>query len=203
MTSESTIMFHELNEIIVNQVIRILNDPSDPHHKLLRDSDFTFDDGLYSQVYYVGKFLELGKKCIIFVSTKFICDEYTKQKLEITSPNAHKLARCYDYSPYATIKQLLKFEEMGGVIGNHSYDHYNFESKHHSIKEIKNAVELQCKSSTRFFENYGFSVVDFAYPYNNKVPFYEFYLKQSGVVNFYGNERINITKILNSCCFMS
>lgn len=199
-SQNNVILFHELNENIVTEIVNIFHNPTHKHHILIKSSKFTFDDGLYSQIYYITPLLELGIECTIFVSTKFIC-EGGKQILGITSPNAHKLARKYDYRAYATIEQLKDFEKKGGKIGNHGYDHYNFETYKHGIKATKKEVEYQCKMSSEFFQYNKFNVDSFAYPYNNVVPFYKLYLGEVGVTNFYGKERINITRLLDSSCF--
>lgn len=191
------ILFHELNESIVKSVIDIFNDETHIHNKLIKNSEFTFDDGLFSQYKFVNKLKSVTcKKCTVFVSSDFVYTGEDVQLIDIVAPKAHELARMGDYRAYCTVEQLKEMEFNGINIGNHGATHYNFEDAGYGIRKTLNKVRSEVDSSVNFFKSNNIVTKSFAYPYNNKIPFYETLLKNEGVVDFYGRERINIDTLL-------
>ena len=191
-----TILFHELNEKIVNFIIEAFNNKNHPINELLNDCEFTFDDGLYSQFKYVPKlFKETNIKCTIFVSSEFVYKGSDQQIIDIIAPEAHKLGRTGDLRSYCTVNNILELNSLGIYIGNHSATHFDFNNIT-GIKNILNQVKKEVEISTKFFLDNGIITHSFAYPYNNKVPFYETLLKSTGIKYFYGKERINIDTLI-------
>lgn len=195
--NNKVILFHELSKELVSEIKQILNNENHPHYELFKTSEFTFDDGLYSQYKYIPELMRINNNvCTIFISTMFICDATSTQYIGINAPDAHTQARKGIYNAYVTLDNIKELASIGVNIGNHSHSHHNFTEKQHSIRKIKEIVCSEVSKSTKFFKEHDIFVDSFAYPYNHVVPFYKLLLEKQKITKLYGKERINIEELL-------
>lgn len=150
----------------------------------------TFDDGLYSQFYYLDFFKSLNKPLIFFISSGIINNN---NKFEFKDClNAHNdFFLKNDTSAYMSIQQIQiiskEFE-----IGWHTHFHPLLTqfSKINQLQIILNEIKL----GSDFIKKFGCK--SFCFPYNNKNNFFEYNLKKNNFNTFFGSERINLENYL-------
>ena len=147
----------------------------------------TFDDGLYSQYYYHKHFLKYNVPLYFFISTNIVCTDINNQNLNITSSDAHKLYFEHnDKSSYMTLSQIKElYNTTNCFIGGHSHTHRRL-----SLLNLKNQtkeIQKECEEMMKFFKKHDIIIDSFAYPYNEELFQYKYYLKE--IKHFFGKER--------------
>ena len=159
----------------------------------LGDYTITFDDGLYSQFYYLDEFLKFDTELIYFVSTDILCDTVQSSNFE-DCRNAHIKASVGNKEDYMTIEQVQRLTTIPNVsVGGHSHSHIDltrFDRTTDKIAHIKTDTELMINW---FKQNLGFEPRKFCFPYNNDLNgLYTNILKLYGITEVYGRERTPI-----------
>lgn len=149
----------------------------------------TFDDALYSQYYYADHFLNLGCRCIVFVSTAIV-SKGGPQLLDISCVEAHRLAKSHgDCSPYMTIDQIKDLHHRGMEIGLHGHTHEWIEDQAPG-KTMRGMTEAF--TSLREMQRWGIEPKSMAYPYNRPNDGYNILRGYRKDFEFFGDERIPI-----------
>lgn len=195
--SNAVIMFHEINDEIVQFVKKHSTNETSDLYELLNSAEFTFDDALYTQYLYMYNFT--FRPCTLFASSNILCRDINKQnKGFIKCSDAHELAFLNgDTSHYCTVDQLKELQASGVRIGAHGHDHIKVD-KDLSLLEKKNIVQSEVRNAHKFFTENEFIVDSFAYPYNDEVPFMRYYydIFFQTEMNAYGKERISIESLM-------
>ena len=185
MNSKPVLMIHEVTEDILALP--------------LENYVLTFDDGLYSQYYYIEHFNKLDTEKIFFISSSIVCAG--AQSLDF--PNcvqAHEKAFAGDMSDYMTVEQIKTLTTMPKVsVGGHSHSHTSLD-KFSTLAEKANYLKQDTEQMISWFETtLGFKPTKFCYPYNNNLEgIYKALLMKHGVTEFYGSERIPVEMLLRS-----
>lgn len=147
----------------------------------------TFDDGLYSQYYYYKEFLKYNIPLYFFISSDIVCNDNNNQNLNITCSEAHKLYfENNDKSSYMTISQIKEINSTTNCfIGGHSHTHRRL--KELNIKDQTKEIQKECEQMMSFFKKHDIIINAFAYPYNEELFQYKYYLKD--IKQFFGKER--------------
>lgn len=195
--TKPVIMFHEINNEIVEFVSNHSSDKTSELYELFNNAEFTFDDALYTQYLYMYHFT--FRPCTIFVSSNILCNDIDEQnKSFIKCYDAHELAfKKGDTSHYCTIDQLKELQDSGVRIGAHGHDHIKI-PKDISLIWKKDIVKSEVMNAHKFFTENEFIVDSFAYPYNDEVPFMRYYydIFFQTEMDVYGKERISIESLM-------
>jgi len=182
--SKQVLMIHEIKE---------------DYFKLpLANYVLTFDDGLYSQFYYLKEFERIKTEKIFFISTGIICKEIQSAKF-ITCQEAHRKffeeGRTEDY---LTLDQLLELKHTSGFeIGGHGHRHLDFREINDNIVNVLLKLKRDTEDMQNFFsKDLKIRPTKFCFPYNKEVFGYRRMLKNNGFTDFYGSERIDINSLL-------
>ncbi|MFG1483964.1 polysaccharide deacetylase family protein [Halobacteriovorax sp. HFRX-2_2] len=166
----------------------------------LSDYTITFDDGLYSQYKHLNHFLKFDTPKIFFVSTNIISPEAEKQN-EITIPcaKAHesyfKTGNTSNYMKWSQIKEIASTKDC--YIGGHSHQHRDLRSGL-NLKELHDHLKDDTDKMLNEFAKQGLNIKDFCFPYNYEAPLYKEILKQRGIENIFGQERVAIEDLRNA-----
>jgi hypothetical protein len=156
----------------------------------------TFDDGLYSQYYFLDKFKTIDTEKIFFISTGILCDEN-----EIQSTTFPKCSEAHsEFFSTGNRKNYMKWSQAKEIyntpkcfIGGHSHNHNRYQNN-----DIKNLfAELNADTEKMFeeFRKQDIVIFKFCYPYNEQYVLYESILKKYSISEFYGKERIAIESL--------
>lgn len=153
----------------------------------------TFDDGLYNHFYYYSKIKNISTEKIFFISTNNICNGRQSNNF-ISSEECHKKAFLGNKEDFISLEQLKYLSEEKNVfIGGHSHFHKNLKVLHKlsdKISHIKRDTELMLEW---FHKNLNLFPTKFCFPYNDDLNgLYKLVLKEYGINEFYGKERIDI-----------
>ena len=159
----------------------------------LHEYILSFDDGLYSQYYYLDKFKAIKTEKIFFVSTNIICKENELQSLEFPScDEAHE-----DFFSNGNIKNYIKWSQVKEIyntpncfVGGHSHNHNVYGNI--MVKDLYRELLDDTIKMINEFEQREISISKFCYPYNEQYVLYEPILKKYNITDFYGKERIAI-----------
>ncbi|RZF22814.1 polysaccharide deacetylase family protein [Halobacteriovorax vibrionivorans] len=166
----------------------------------LSDYIITFDDGLYSQYKKLEHFKKFNTPKIYFISTGILASEDIEQNESVIEcAKAHELyfknEDTSNYMKWSQVKEIASTKNC--FIGGHSHAHRDLRSNT-SIKDLhlhlKDDTDLMLK---KFKEN-GIEIQDFCFPYNYEAPLYKEILKQNGIINFFGKERVAIEDLKNA-----
>lgn len=158
----------------------------------------TFDDGLFSQYKHYKHFLSLGKPLYFFISTDIVCPENVEQDESVVScREAHERYGRGDKTPYMTWNQIKTLRYNGCIIGGHGHTHLRIK-RSGGIQKTYWKVKGDCKRMMDEFVIHGVPIDSFCFPYNEDVFGYRPALKEYGVENFFGDERIPIENIINN-----
>lgn len=163
----------------------------------LSDYIITFDDGLFSQYKYLQHFLKFDTPKIFFISTNIIAPEHIVQNNEtIACAKAHKLffenKDVSNYMKWSQVKEIVSSDNC--FIGGHSHFHKDLRGEI-KIKELHEHLKNDTKLMFNSFKEHDVIITDFCFPYNYEAPLYKEILKQSGIKNFYGMERVAIEEL--------
>lgn len=151
----------------------------------------TFDDGLYSQYFFMNEFLKYNIPLKYFISTNIVSPG--KQTMEFPSCRvAHeRFFKNGDTSNYMTWKQIQKIHNTPNcTIGGHSHYHIKYEDI--KLRELHNLLIEDNNLMFAEFHKHEIKIADYCHPYNIVVPLRTGMLEAAGVMNFYGDERIAI-----------
>lgn len=159
----------------------------------LEDYVLTFDDGLYSQYYFLDHFKKLKTEKYFFISTNIVCPEHAVQSTEFPScVDAHKSffdnQNTAHYMKWSQIKEI--YQTPGCFIGGHSHQHHRHDEK--SIEKLYQQLISDTENMLEEFSKQDMRVESFCYPYNKQYLLYEALLKKKNFKIFFGNERIAI-----------
>ncbi|EPZ52060.1 polysaccharide deacetylase [Bacteriovorax sp. BAL6_X] len=160
----------------------------------------TFDDGLYSQYKYLNHFLKFDTPKIFFISTNIVSPEQEEQN-EITTScsKAHesffKTGNTANYMKWSQIKEIASTKNC--YIGGHSHQHKDLRGTL-ALKKLHNHLKEDTDKMLNEFNTQGIEIKDFCFPYNYEAPLYKEILKQRGIENFFGQERIAIEDLSNA-----
>lgn len=178
----------------MNKPVLMIHEVRDWMFKLpLKDYILTFDDGLYSQYYYLDKFKKIPTEKIFFISTGIVAEESVTQNQEFPPcQEAHKrFFKCGDTSNYmkwSQVKEIYNSENC--FIGGHSHEHKSYENL--NLTQLHKALTSDTKKMLEVFKKQSLKVEHFCYPYNRQYPLYEGILKAQSFISFYGKERLCI-----------
>lgn len=182
MTSKPVLMIHEFREEFFDLP--------------LEQYTLTFDDGLYSQFFYIDRLCELDTEKLFFISTNITCNTAQSNTFP-SSREAHTKAFDGNTEDYMTIDQIKQLANMPKVtIGGHSHTHTNISGfgLPRKLDHIKQDTEAMLEW---FVEHLGTVPLSFCFPYNDDLNgLYPAYLKKMGFSRFYGRERIPIETLL-------
>lgn len=177
------LMIHEVNELIFELP--------------LSNYILTFDDGLYSQFYYLDKFRQFDTEMIFFISSNIVCQGIQKLN-NITCKDAHRKAFNGDYEDYMSLDQIKIIANTPNCyVGGHSHYHKNLKI-YGKLTELLVHIKSDTDLMFDWFEtNLGYRPTKFCLPYNyDKAGLYTAYLKKHGVTEVFGRERIPVEKLL-------
>lgn len=156
----------------------------------------TFDDGLFSQYYYLDKFLSVDTEKIFFISTNIICPEDVLQSEEFPDCRlAHEQFFSQGirkhYMKWSQIKEISASPKCS--IGGHSHQHVRrVDQKLGQLYvEMTNDTDMMFKE----FERQNIAIKSFCFPYNHEHLLYREVLKKKGIEHFYGDERVAIESL--------
>jgi len=161
----------------------------------------TFDDGLFSQYYYLNELKKINTKKIFFVSTGLVHDlSKSSQLLNIDCRTAHKnFFENGDTSPYMTkdqIKEIMKTKDC--EVGGHSHLHPRFKN----LSSLKEKIDALTKDTDLmmewFLDELNFIPKKYCLPYN-----FDYHgllsslLKEKYNLEVFGRGRIKVEEIIN------
>ena len=164
----------------------------------LEDYILTFDDGLYSQYHYIDRFLKINTPKIFFISTDILCEG--RQSMDfITCTDAHEKAFTGNKENYMTLAQVKNLASLPMVsVGGHSHSHVRL-TKFKIIDKLKHIQQDTIDMIAWFESNLGFIPTKYCFPYNDNYDgLYNAALKQYGITECYGRERIPIEQLLRN-----
>lgn len=156
-TDEKTVVVHTCCPETTKEILRISKiDPS---------IQFSFDDGLYSQYFYLDKYQDIPNKKVFYISTNFI-NKDTIQELDTDSAEAQDAAL---ESPdglryFMTAEDIKKISSAGCSIGMHGHKHLRLEDC--SILEKKADTILMYNTFLKLFDGTEWSK-NFTFPYDH------------------------------------
>lgn len=164
----------------------------------LEDYILTFDDGLYSQFYYLEELKKINTQKIFFISTNILCPEDQSQSMDFPSCDiAHE-----DFFSHGVRNNYMKWSQIQKIyhspncyIGGHSHNHNIY--KDLGIRELYSQINEDTQTMINEFKKQNLEVTKFCFPYNKKYVLYQEILKNAGFTEFYGDERIAIELLKN------
>ena len=184
-------MFHEINEELINW-LELNKDIS-----YFNDAIFTFDDGLFSQYYYIDHFIRLFPNTpkLFFISTGILCGDDCIQDNDMYYPChlAHKeffiKKETKWYMKLYHIMELAKKEHC--FIGGHGHNHMSGKilgSLKTYFKQWVNDFELMIEKFNQWFGELKF----YCTPYNEYNPLLHGTAKKNHNCLIIGPGRISI-----------
>lgn len=180
--NKKVLMIHEIEPWMLNQK--------------LENYILTFDDGLYSQYYYLDFFKQLNTQKYFFISTGIICPEEINQNLDFPCcRTSHKrFFENGDTSNYMKWSQILEiYNTENCFIGGHSHEH--LKNTELSIKELHSVLKNDSLKMIESFKSKNIDINSFCFPFNIDHILYKEILKSLGVNQFFGKERISIESL--------
>lgn len=156
----------------------------------------TFDDGLYSQYYYLDFFKKLKTTKIFFISTDIICPENQKQNenfppCAIAHEDFFKNGNATNYMKWSQIHEILNTPEC--FIGGHSHAHHK--NQNLGLKDLYETLKEDSQKMIDIFSHENINIEYFCFPYNKEHALYKEILKKHQIKYFYGDERISIESL--------
>jgi hypothetical protein len=161
---------------------------------------FTFDDGLFSQYKHYKHFLSYGKPMYFFISTDIVCPKNVEQDESVVSYlEAHRKYEDGDKTPFMTWNQIKTLHNTPNCfIGGHGHTHLRVKKGSRGIQKTYWKIKGECNRMIELFIEHHITIDSFCYPYNEDVFGYKPTLREYGVENFFGSERIDIENIINN-----
>lgn len=161
----------------------------------------TFDDGLFSQYYFLDQFKKIETDKIFFISTNIVCPEPIKQSLDFPRcDEAHDIffssGNLEHYMKWSQIKEIAA--TPGCFIGGHSHNHNIY--KKIGIRELYSELLNDTELMLDTFKKNDIDIDMFCYPYNEEYVLYNSLLKKNGISNIYGKERVAIESLWRPQC---
>ena len=164
----------------------------------LEDYILTFDDGLYSQYYYLAEFEKIKTEKIFFISTKIICKGFQSNETPPCYEAHRKFFEEGKTEDYMTLDQLLEIKSKSYCeIGAHGHGHLDFRNSEDNI--VNKLIRLKRDTEdmqAAFSKDLKIRPTKFCFPYNLEVFGHRRMLKNFGYTDFYGSERIDIESLL-------
>jgi peptidoglycan/xylan/chitin deacetylase (PgdA/CDA1 family) len=159
----------------------------------LEDYVLTFDDGLYSQYYYLDRFKQYNTPKYFFISTNIICKEEMTQSEEFPHcVEAHEKFFASDidkhYMKWSQIKEIHRTPQC--FIGGHSHYHARYDDL--SISELYARLTEDTDRMLEIFAENEIKIDSFCYPYNKQYTLYKSILEKHHITKFFGSERVAI-----------
>jgi hypothetical protein len=159
----------------------------------LKDYTLTFDDGLFSQYYFLERFKAIDTDKIFFISTNIVCPEDITQSQEFPRcDEAHEEffsnGNLEHYMKWSQIKEIAK--TPGCFIGGHSHNHNIY--KKIGIRELYAELIADTELMLEAFQKNQVRIDKFCYPYNEEYVLYNTILRKNGITDIYGKDRIAI-----------
>jgi hypothetical protein len=167
-----------------------------------KDYILTFDDGLYSQYYYLPLIKEMKNQKIFFICSGLVGNDKKREQFNGVYkefPDCYHSLATYrksgDKSNYMNLDEVKNLVDSIGLenVGCHSHNHikeYN-QPLFEKIKIIKDDIELMLEW---FEKNLNIKPIKYAFPHYVDDYFLKLILKDYGFKEFYGRERIAIEK---------
>ena len=162
----------------------------------LQDYILTFDDGLFSQYWHFDHYIRnIPTQKIFFISSGIVCpEEHAQTSLFPSCVEAHHKAFNGNFEDYMKVSQIRELmADPWVVIGGHSHNHQRLMT----IKSLPDRVAAMRRDTQDmvawFNDVLRVQLTTFCYPYNDDIQkLYPAMLKQYGITDFYGKERIAI-----------
>lgn len=156
----------------------------------------TFDDGLFSQYYYLDFFKKLNTPKIFFISTEIVCPEE-----QIQNTNFPPCALAHeDYFENGNRTNYMKWSQIHEIantpqcyIGGHSHAHHR--NHNLGIKDLFTSLSKDTSQMMDIFARENISIEHFCFPYNKEHALYKEILKKHHIKYFYGDERVSIESL--------
>lgn len=163
----------------------------------LGDYTLTFDDGLYSQFYYLNEFKKFNTEMIFFISTGIVCNSIQSTEFPACRV-AHEKAFAGNYEDYMTLAQVRQLVETPNVtVGGHSNSHTRLTQFNSLVDKVAYIESDTLEMITWFESNLKFKPTAFCFPYNDDMDgLYKGLLRKHGLTSFYGKERIKVEDVL-------
>lgn len=183
MGNKQILMIHEVDE-------RLFDLP-------LSDYILTFDDGLYSQYQYIERLSEINTVKIFYISSNILCSGAQSTEI-VSSEEAHRKAFQFgnteNFMTLDQVKHLMTFPQV--YVGGHSHSHSDLRR----LKIVERLTHMRKDTEAMiawFQDNLGFRPSKFCFPYNdNSDGLYDALLKQYGITECHGRERIPVEMLL-------
>lgn len=180
----------------------------------LKDYVLTFDDGLYSQYYYLPVLKDIPTRKILFPSGKYVSDGgmarrqcvntfYNKDEWSPVTyfPDCVEARTKFDQTDgvicyqYMNISEIREMSKNGFEIGGHGFAHRRVypESLQGQVKEMTEDVN---KMFEWLSKNIGITPVSYCFPFNIEPRFMREILKRYGIQEFFGGERTPVENLL-------
>jgi peptidoglycan/xylan/chitin deacetylase (PgdA/CDA1 family) len=159
------------------KTLMIHNIVEDMFNLPLEDYRLTFDDGTADHYEYYPRFKNINTTKIYFVISSYIGKT--------------------GYLNINEIKELMKDPQV--VIGGHSYSHTKLESIDNFVDKVTH-IQKDTELMIEWFQDVlGFNPTTFCFPYNNDLKgIYTSLVKNKGITEFFGHERIPIETLLHT-----
>ena len=164
----------------------------------LEDYILTFDDGLYSQFYYLRDFEKIKTDKIFFISTGIICDGVQSSNFVPCYEAHRKFFEEKKTEDYMTVDQILTLKRTPYCeIGGHGHDHLDFRDSRDNIVNTLMRLKRDTENMQSFFsKELKIRPSKFCFPYNKEIYGYQRMLRSNGYKDFFGSERIDIETLL-------
>lgn len=182
-----------------NKPILMIHDMREEFFNLpLSDYILTFDDGLFSQWFYLDQLNDIDTDKYFFISTKFISSG--KQSLEFPcSVTAHQKARSGNCEDFMTVEQIRQIHHTRRCyIGGHGHTHVRLRELPRLTDKIKCIAEDTKQMLSVFDSLIGIRPTTFCFPYNDDIDgMYPAIVRKFGISTFFGRERIAIESLID------
>lgn len=155
----------------------------------LQDYTLTFDDGLYSQYYFLEDIKKIKTTKIFFISTDIVASESIEQSTDFPECaaahyKASHICNTEDYMKWSQIREIHNTEDC--YIGGHSHRHLRLVDDFSTLNEDTKIMKDTFKQNMDYYPN------KFCYPYNEKSPMYQRILYVHGFNEQYGDDRVDV-----------
>ena len=169
----------------------------------LSDYILTFDDALFSQYFYWSYFKKFKTKKILFIPTGAI--RLTDKRRPMFKEEHCDFPDCYhamdnwkkqnnlkDYMTLGEIMYLIE-NDKSIIIGGHSHNHIRPYEYGQGLFEMTSNMKRDADIMIEWFNTYlSIKPMDYCYPFNEEHEMLTLILKDRGIKEFYGSERIDI-----------
>lgn len=172
----------------------------------LSDYILTFDDGLFSQYFYWDLiYNNVSSSSVLFIPTRaIILSNFTRPrfsgrfiKFRDCFQAMKRWKQCNMHDDYMTLGEIkFMIENYNVKIGGHGHRHLEpMIYKNSLVDSVKIMKEDIDQMFNWFKAHLSITPVDFCFPFNKEDSFLKMLLKDEGIENFYGEERIEIESL--------